>query len=234
MAVIDNIVSGYTRRCLLTSMLLSAVIRPARGAASSIRLIEAIDAPETRPMYLDMRAEVSRFISGLGLSAIRQERPWSRAIKEARSGEPALVYPIARTPGNEAQWKWVHQLLAEDVLLWVRRDALPDVDDAVSLRRLKIGVIRDSMHADQLHRERFDLTEIAPSENANVRKLAHGRIAGWVSLRSIGDRYLRAEAVDPKIIHPPLWIGVARLYLAAPPQFSQERLDNWLAKLYVR
>lgn len=207
------------------------LLAPAAAQAQPLRLrlLGGELPPLSAPTGGLLAWRVAQVAQGAGFRGEPQWLPWARAFMEARSRGHALLFPVARTPERERDWQWLALLAHDEAVLWVRRDALAALDDGPRLRRLQVGVLRDSMHRQQLQRDGFTQLDIAPSEAANARKLGVGRIQAWAAARSVADYWLDIARVDRRLLHPPLRFGLLSLYLAATLDVEAEQLSRWRA-----
>lgn len=162
-----------------------------------------------------------------------QHLPWARVLKQARTQGQALVYPLARVPERESQWRWLALLAMDEMLLIVRRDALGEAQlrDPQALRGLRIGTLRESLHATRLRSEGYPLLDYAPHEASNARKLALGRVQAWAVTRAVSEHLIERERLDRTLLHAPLRRGMVALYLAATPDLNDQQLRPWLRAL---
>ncbi|MDO6445247.1 transporter substrate-binding domain-containing protein [Colwellia sp. 1_MG-2023] len=103
--------------------------------------------------------------------------PWARAYKIALTQPNTLIYSLARTDQREKQFQWIGSVLRLNFyLVGMESLTLPSPVTLESLKKLKIGVIRDSATEQYLISQGFkNLYSVSkPSQSINMLKL--GRI----------------------------------------------------------
>lgn len=177
--------------------------------------------------WLDVRVNVLARIAHFQGNV--QHLPWARALMQARERGRALVYPLARVPEQELEWRWLALLTMDELVLWVRRDAIgaSDLQDPAAVRRLRIGSTRAGLHSARLSSQGFANTELATHEAANARKLGLGRVQGWAVTRAAGEYLLQRERVDRRLLHAPMQLGTVPLYLAATRDVPDFQIAAW-------
>lgn len=103
--------------------------------------------------------------------------PWARAYQIALTQPNTLIYSLARTDQREKQFQWIGSVLRLNFyLVGMESLTLPSPVTLESLKKLKIGVIRDSATEQYLISQGFkNLYSVSkPSQSINMLKL--GRI----------------------------------------------------------
>ncbi len=205
-----------------------------RAGPVALRLLAGHVPPLSQAQGGRLNACVAGIALAAGYTAPALHLPWPRAVRDAREGGHALIYPMARTPEREAQWQWLAQLATDEAVLLVRRDAMPDergLSDPRALQGLRIGTLRDSVHVHRLQAEGVTQLDYGPTEEANARKLGAGRIQAWAVARNVANYLLDMEHIDRSQLHPPIRRGTLPLYLAATLDLSPQVLRPWKAGL---
>ena len=140
--------------------------------------------------------------------------PWARAFMTA-SGEDSLIFPLARTPDREKSWQWLAPLAQDRVVLVVSRDAAHRGTAPEGLNTLKTGAIRSAFIVGRLHALGFGAIDVAPTETANARKLALGRIEAWATVASVATALSQRGDLPAGSRIVPLGPGSFTMWLAA-------------------
>ena len=145
--------------------------------------------------------------------------PWARAVATAAQGN-SLIFPLARAPERESAWQWLAPLAQDQLVLVVAPESARSLADPAALHRLRVGAIRSSFILARLQEFGFRLPELAPTELANAKKLALGRIDAWATVRSVAladmhRAYLPGQAQLLTLGHEPI-----SLWLAASPDLD--------------
>jgi polar amino acid transport system substrate-binding protein len=121
-------------------------------------------------------AEASLKAAGLGDYRV-SVYPWARAYQVALREPNTLIYPIARTPAREGQFKWVGEIQKihyHFVKLVARKDiVIRRLDDA---RPYSIGVIRDDVRHQYLQAHGFARLLPGAKWSDNMAHLMNGQI----------------------------------------------------------
>ena len=213
-----------------SGLLLAGAHRTSQASAPSIQLLAGHVPPLSQELGGWLNPRVMAIAKAAGHRAPVSFLPWHRAMRDAQEGGHALIYPVARTPERERNWQWLAHLSTDEAVLLVRKDAVPDPSTLRSplvLHKLRIGTLRDSLHALRLQNEGVKSLDFAPNEEANARKLGAGRIQAWAVTRSVADYLLEREQIDRSLLHPPVRRGMLALYLAASLDLSDAALRPW-------
>lgn len=208
----DNVMNFWLR-CGLMIYLLSAL--PVQ-AAERLVLVTEIYPPYN---MLDDQGQVSgvstdivrQLLQSAGIDFSVAVYPWSRAILMARIQPKTCVYSMSRTPERESLYKWIGPLVYNDwVLFAIKQSNHPTLTDA--LRNSRIGSYKGDAIVDWLQERGFNVDE-ANSDDLNPHKLMLKRIDFWATGKSIGQYWLRRQALQNQI-EPVLTFHRTEMYLA--------------------
>lgn len=151
--------------------------------------------------------------------------PWARAYMTAASGG-SMIFPLARTPEREKAWQWLAPLAQDHFVLVVSGEAARRGRDLASLRQLKTGAIRSEFVVGRLQTLGFQQVDVAPTETANAKKLALGRIEAWATVASVAAALKQREGLPAGVQVVPLEPGAFSMWLAASPDVDTTALVN--------
>lgn len=103
--------------------------------------------------------------------------PWARAYQRALSEPNTLIYSIARTEQREQKFKWIGTVTTLDYFL-VALDTL-ELEQPItldSLKKLKIGVRRNSATHQYLEKQGFNNLYLVSNPGQNINMLNSKRI----------------------------------------------------------
>ena len=106
-------------------------------------------------------------------------QPWKRAVSSVATNKgDGLIFPLIRSPGREAQFAWIVEVLHDRKVFFCRKDHREDLSQS-QLLQANIGVIRGSPFHEQLERMEYKRVDATQDAATNARKLAKGRIDYW-------------------------------------------------------
>jgi len=159
--------------------------------------------------------------------------PWARAVKMTGDGPSYGVFPLARTPDREANFRWLVPLAKVKYVFLGRREtaakgAGPDLEDLASLRTHRIGVLRGSPIIRNLKASQFQKIIEARSYKELLDLLLMdmldavyaGDVMIWASVEQSG--HARSE------FRSGTSLGEANLYPAASLQLDDEEQGHWM------
>ncbi|MCV2368797.1 substrate-binding periplasmic protein [Roseateles oligotrophus] len=154
--------------------------------------------------------------------------PWARAVRMTEGGPNYGVFPLARTPDREAQFKWLIPLAHVNYTFFGRSGSSVDLDDLNALRAQRVGVLRGSPIINNLQAERFQHVVQAKDYKELLRLLAEGIVAAAYA----GEPMLRA-AIDefnfkPQDFRSGLSLKSAELYMATSLTLDPAEEERWL------
>lgn len=224
-------------RCLgAFIVLLIAALGPTGPAAAQALRVFASDFPpyafEDQGRAAGTTTDRVREILGAaGQVAIIEIYPWARAYRAARATPGALLYPVARTPEREHEFKWLGELINYDVWLWRladRRDiVMSKLPDAAGL---SIGGLPDDAKTRYLQAEGMSVS-LQSNEEILLTMLVNGRIDLMAADRiSFLDR-LQRHGLNPNRFVPALAIPEMSgpLYLAINPDADPALVEKLTA-----
>lgn len=165
--------------------LLVALLSLLIGAALAAQVVEVQTA--TIPPYSIEKGETGIAVDILkaaaakaGLKVKFSFLPWARAQDQASRGKDMLILPLSRTPAREALFTWIAPLesLRNEYVL-VALDPKVDISTLETARDLSVGVQLGTPAEGLLKGKGFTKIDAVASDEANVMKLAAGRIQAW-------------------------------------------------------
>jgi polar amino acid transport system substrate-binding protein len=222
--------SSLRRRQLLAGSWALGGLAPAHAGPGGVeppRLVCGELPPLTSARALGGR--VGLLAGAAGHRQAAEVMPWQRAWREALLLGNTLMFPVARTPGREAQWHWLTPLTCEQAVLVVDRALWPRPTRPLAfadLRQHRVGVLRDCVLHDHLRSQGFTAIEPASHDRINAAKLAMGRVQAWLGFQSVVNHWLPAQsaASSPWLRLPgPEW----PIYLAGTRDIPLEALAPW-------
>jgi polar amino acid transport system substrate-binding protein len=157
--------------------------------------------------------------------------PWARALVMAEKDSNNCVYSTIRTPERETKYKWIGPLFVDNLALFARAERdiqLAAIEDA---RKYRVGTYIGSLAIPILNAKEIPM-DVAPDDQANIRKLAIDRIDLWVASLRTGPYAAKRTGIVK--VKPVLTIGNAndfQMYLACNPTMSNETVDMLNATL---
>lgn len=146
--------------------------------------------------------------------------PWARAIAMARNQLNTCVYSMSRTPEREALYKWIGPLVFNDWTLFAR-SGTSRPGHMEELLNMRIGSYQGDAIVSWLQTRGYQV-DVAPSDDANPRKLLAGRIDFWATGRLIGQYRLQQQNITG--IEPVLSFNRSEMYLACNRQLPDEQV----------
>lgn len=146
--------------------------------------------------------------------------PWARAIAMARTQVNTCVYSMSRTPEREDLYRWIGPLVANDWALFARSGASrpTHLEEALNMR---IGSYQGDAIVSYLQTRGY-VVDVAPSDDANPKKLLAGRIDYWATGRLIGQYRLKQQGISG--VEPVLTFNRTEMYLACNKQLPDEQV----------
>jgi polar amino acid transport system substrate-binding protein len=154
--------------------------------------------------------------------------PWARAVRMTQVGTHYGVFPLARTPDREAQFRWLIPLAHVDYTFFGRATDSFDLNGLEALRGLRIGVLRGSPIIKNLQAENFrDLVEAKDYKDL-LRMLTEGIVAAVYA----GEPMLRAAMEEfkfkPQDFRSGMSLKSAGLYMATSITLDSVEAELWL------
>lgn len=210
--------SGPTRRGLLIGSLLPRLAAAIPPPAVIAGLVPGLCEPGSA-----VAEQVRQLLRRPDAQALTW-MPWARAFSTAQAGN-SLLFPMVRLPEREAAWQWLAPLQRDELVLVLGPGVQVDLQDPTALRRLRIGAIRSSLILARLKALGVITADLAPSELANAKKLALGRIQAWITLGSVASAAALRPYLPERARLMPLDARPLMLWLAATPDVDVERLN---------
>lgn len=153
--------------------------------------------------------------------------PWARAVRMTEGGPNYGVFPLARTPDRESQFKWLIPLAHVNYTFFAPSGSSLDLNDLDALRTQRVGVLRGSPIIKNLQAEKFIHIVQAKDYKELLRLLQEGIIAAAYA----GAPMLRA-AIDefnfkPQDFRSGLSLKSAELYMAASLAVDPAEEERW-------
>ncbi len=162
---------------------------------------------------------VREILAAAGEVAVIEIYPWARAYRTARATPGALLYPVARTPEREHEFKWLGELVNYDVWLWRLADR-PDIrlTRLLDANGLSIGGLPDDVKTRYLQNQGLTVS-LESNEDILVTMLANRRIDLMPADRISFLARLQRSGLSPDRFVPALALPeISRpLYLAINP-----------------
>ena len=100
---------------------------------------------------------VKAILERAGYQANLHVLSWNAALDILKREPGALIYPMARTPAREHQYRWIGRLGVLTYQFIKRRDkAMPPITRLSDLKRYRIAVVRGDVRADYLLAHGFE------------------------------------------------------------------------------
>lgn len=119
--------------------------------------------------------------------------PWARAYDMARLEPNVMIFPIIRSAGREALFKWVGELDQVTPVFYKlreRRDVV--VKELPDAMRYSVGVVRDDARQQYLDSKGFTKVVVSANNLDNLRKL----VSGQLELVPMPEREAREQCED--------------------------------------
>lgn len=193
----------------------------ALGHAETVTLLATEYPPYTSPMLPKEGVVIAITIAAFqraGDQVVIRYRPWARAIYEVREGGSDGIIGVWRSKARETFLAYSQPLLDNEIGFYGRADHRQDVHDLSKLKRLTIGVVRGYLNPPNFEAAKLR-TEEALDDEANLRKLAAGRVDLALIDKGVASYLLhyrlpgqRDELVwlEPRVYTLPLYIGFSK------------------------
>lgn len=224
---------------LLRSLLLAAATAAAGAQAQELRLLAAELPPYTyqvpsasvseqpgpgRGVIHDLVKELARRV---GHSGHIEYMPWYRAQEIAQRGPRVGILALTRSPEREAQYRWLVELLQDDLVL-VGSPGV-DVSDLSRVKDRPVGVLERS-GAEALARS-LNFSKVSPQreEWMNAKGMKDRRIDAWIAPRAMVVHAVREVRGNLDVLQFGQVIRTSRLYLASSPDLPDAEAQQWQA-----
>jgi polar amino acid transport system substrate-binding protein len=161
----------------------------------------------------------------LGEPLLIQPMPWKRALLKGAAGEVGIG-GIYRNTERIKVFDYSAPIFEERLLLYVPQDKPFAFDQISDLHDKRIGVIRGWSYTedfDQAVREGRILAQPGSSDEANLRKLASGRLDAVVAIELAGQRLLHRPGLE-QLTALPKPLSINPTFLVFAKQANQDEL----------
>jgi len=167
-----------------------------------------------------------RMAEKLGRPAEVSYYPWARAVKMTREGQHYGIFPLARTPDRETQFRWLVPLMTVRYSL-VGLSGRP-AQTLEQLRTQRVGVLRGSPIINNLRAEGF-AEVIEARDYKDLLRLLHidaisAIYAGAPMLNAAIDEY----GYERQRFQTHTTLGEATLYMGASLALSEAEAQRWV------
>jgi polar amino acid transport system substrate-binding protein len=160
--------------------------------------------------------------------------PWMRAMTSAKTQLDHCAYSTSRLPEREKEYSWIGPLAYNDWYLFAKANPPRRPASLDDVKGARIGSYFGDGGVAYLQKRGFTV-DVAPSDDANPRKLDMGRIDYWASGKLSGQYLLKAQGIDG--IEPVLKMERGDMYLACHPDLPRAqvaRLNTLLHAMHKR
>jgi polar amino acid transport system substrate-binding protein len=160
--------------------------------------------------------------------------PWMRALVTAKTQADHCVYSTSRLAEREHDYSWIGPLAFNDWMLFAKSSSQPRPAALADVKGARIGSYFGDGGVAYLQKRGFTV-DVAPTDDANPRKLEMGRIDYWASGKLSGQFLLKAQGIEG--IEPVLKLERGDMYLACHPGMARAkvaRLNALLQDLHRR
>lgn len=168
----------------------------------------------------------------LGRAPVVAFYPWARAVRMTLDGDAYGVFPLARTPDREQQFRWLIPLMRVEYSFVVRQTAPEKVAfnpmKLDELRSVRIGVLRGSPIIKNLRAQHFTHIVEAKDYRDLLRMLNEDMLdavyAGTPMLQASMDQHGYARSAYRLGTH----LGEAEVYMATSLKLDPAEAEQWL------
>lgn len=127
--------------------------------------------------------------------------PWARALATSKSVPGVCAIPASITPEREAGYAWIGPIYHSRWKFFALANSSIVVNSLDEARRYKVSVLSGSSQEEFLARAGGFNLESAGSQEANIRKLAAGRIELWAGPAYVPDQVRRSTDIKTKPVY---------------------------------
>ncbi len=174
-------------------------------------------------------AIIQTVLSELGLKAIHEPRPWTRAVVEFEEHKTDSLFQLTSTSERLLKWNMVGPIRSNAKAYFVRFDSkIKDIKSLNDLTGLTVGVIRGYSFSDEfLQADNFEKEPVTDIVQ-NVVKLALGRVDIIIGNELPFKLESNKQGYTETIRMLPTPISVSNRYIA----FHKDAKGNALAKRF--
>jgi polar amino acid transport system substrate-binding protein len=217
-------------------VLLAAALFPWQARAEGLRLVTAELPPYT---FHEPPPTVSEIGQPMGIvqevvaeMARRVHQPpdieylaWTRAQELAMTGKNVGILSLTRTPERESHYKWVQQILVDDLVL-IGGTGI-DVSALDAAKNRPTGVLLHSGAEDLLRQSGFTRIEPAGEEWVNAQKMKDRRIDAWLAPRLMAIYAYKQVGGDAAVLNLGTIVRPSEIYFATSPDVSDAVAKQW-------
>lgn len=150
---------------------------------------------EARGIFPDIIRAVSR---QSGVPVHFAFMPWARALATVKNEPGVCAIPASQTPERETLFAWVKSVYRSEWKFFALDDKALRISTLEDARPFHIGVESGSSRDEYLTKAGGFTLERAISDEANLRKLAAGRIDLWADSADVPPRMARGTDIKIK------------------------------------
>ena len=215
---------------------LTAVLFISPAGAEGLRLVTAELPPYTfhepppsvseigQPMGI-VQETIAEMARRVGQSPIVEYMSWTRAQDLAMTAKNIGILSLTRTPERKPHYKWVQQILLDDLILV--GGAGVDVSSLDKVKNRPIGVLLHSGAEALLQSLGFTRIEPAGEEWVNAQKMKDRRIDAWLAPRLMVIYAYKQVGGDATVLNFGQIVRPSEIWFAASPDVSDEVAARW-------
>lgn len=148
-----------------------------------------------------------------------QDKPWARQLKELETGELDVVLAASKTPEREKFASYGFGYRNETVAFFVKAGEAKNikVSKVADFKALsgKVGIMQDNSYSDEMDaliKANKDVFESANNESTNPKKLAAGRLIGFLADEFAGAYVIKSEKLTGQVEKHPFNVSSGPVY----------------------
>jgi len=226
------------KRRLLAAGLASpllALMRPGCGAEAAAPAQPLHWVASDLPPYAWREGGVPRGLAyelavAMGQRLQREARidyyPWARAVRMLRENADVGLFPLARTPERESDYRWLVPLGRTRITFFAKAGVA--IDRLETLRKLRVGIMRGAAAAQSLAALGFTTLVPAADYGDLLRLLDRGIVDAVYAADEMFGFYLRARGEGADAIRPGLSLDTVDLFMVASRQCDEAEAQRWV------
>jgi len=151
--------------------------------------------------------------------------PWARAVQLTERSNRIGVFPLARTPDREQRFQWLVPLMQVRYVLITPANGRQL--SLAQLRTLRVGTLRGSPIARNLHAERFTTIVEGKDYKELLRMLVGGNLDAVYAGAPMLDAAMAEYGYPRQQFTAQQTLGEATLYIAASRDLAPEEGQAW-------
>jgi len=152
--------------------------------------------------------------------------PWARAVRIAQQGGSVGLFPLARTPERESDYRWLLPLGKVRQAFFGGPET--DVEHIESLRAQRIGVLRGSFTGRALADKGFQSVVAAVDYEELLRMLDRHVIDAIYASDEMFNFTLRKRGGRAAAVRQGLSLGAVEIYMATATTCNEAEAQRWL------